>query len=131
MEISIKRHLEAVLKSNIGKNKVLLVFGTRRVGKTWLIEDLLNNEDRPKLLLNGEDQDVQALLANRSKANYARILGDTTLLAIDEAQAIPEIGKVLKLMIDSFKQLTIIASGSSAFDLSNQTGEPLTGRSLT
>ncbi|MES2446909.1 MAG: DUF4143 domain-containing protein [Bacteroidota bacterium] len=131
MEIVIKRHLEAVLRNNIGKNKVLLIFGTRRVGKTWLIEDLLNNDNRAKLLLNGEDQDVQALLANRSKANYARVLGDTTLLAIDEAQAIPEIGKVLKLMIDSFKQLTIIASGSSAFDLSNQTGEPLTGRSLT
>lgn len=131
MEILIKRQLETILKNNIGKNKVLLIFGTRRVGKTWLIEELLKQEEKPKLLLNGEDHDVQALLANRSKANYSRILGETTLLAIDEAQAIPEIGKVLKLMIDSFKQLTIIASGSSTFDLSNQTGEPLTGRSLT
>ena len=52
-------------------------------------------------------------------------------MVIDEAQVIPDIGKILKLLIDSFKDLTIIASGSSAFDLSNQTGEPLTGRSIT
>lgn len=130
MQVLIKRYLECILKDNIGKNKVLLIFGTRRVGKTWLIENLLKEIEKPKLFLNGEDQDVQALLANRSKANYTRVLGDTELLAIDEAQSIPEIGKVLKLMIDSFKNLTIIASGSAAFDLSNKTGEPLTGRSF-
>ncbi len=82
------------------------------------------------LWLNGEDFDVQALLAQRSVAAYGRLLGNTELLLIDEAQAVPEIGRVLKLMIDSFPNLTIIASGSSAFDLTNQTGEPLTGRRM-
>lgn len=84
----------------------------------------------PTLWLNGEDFDVQALLAQRSVAAYGRLLGNTELLLIDEAQAVPEIGRVLKLMIDSFPTLTIIASGSSAFDLTNQTGEPLTGRRM-
>ena len=48
---------------------------------------------------------------------------------IDEAQNVPDIGKQLKFMIDSFPKLTIIATGSSSFDLMNQSGEPLTGRS--
>ena len=49
---------------------------------------------------------------------------------IDEAQAIPEIGKILKLMIDTIKGITFIATGSSSFDLQNSTGEPLVGRNL-
>ena len=131
MEDQIPRYLSSSIKSKIGKNKVILLFGTRRVGKTWFIEKIVSETTVEHLLLNGEDQDVQALLAIRTVANYKRILGNAKLLVIDEAQVIPEIGKILKLLIDSFKDLTIIASGSSAFDLSNQTGEPLTGRSLT
>ncbi|MFC3561359.1 ATP-binding protein [Pedobacter jamesrossensis] len=131
MENQIPRYLSSAIKSKIGKNKVILLFGTRRVGKTWFIEDIVKETNIEHLFLNGEDQDIQALLATRTVANYKRVLGNAQLLIIDEAQVIPEIGKILKLLIDSFKNLTIIASGSSAFDLSNQTGEPLTGRSLT
>lgn len=131
MQSPISRYLKSTIINQIGKNKVILLLGTRRVGKTWLIEQIINEANIEHLFLNGEDQDVQALLVTRTAANYKRILGNSKLLVIDEAQAIPEIGKILKLLIDSFKDLTIIASGSSAFDLSNQTGEPLTGRSLT
>ena len=127
----ISRYLKSTIISKIGRNKVILLFGTRRVGKTWLVEQITAEANIEHLFLNGEDQDVQILLATRTVANYRRILGSAKLLVIDEAQVIPEIGKILKLLIDSFKDLTIIASGSSAFDLSNQTGEPLTGRSLT
>lgn len=131
MKNQIPRYLGSTIKSKIGKNKVILLFGTRRVGKTWLIENIIEEANVEHLFLNGEDQDVQALLATRTVANYKRVLGNAKLFIIDEAQVIPEIGKTLKLLIDSFKDLTIIASGSSAFDLSNRTGEPLTGRSIT
>lgn len=131
MENHIPRFLSSAIKGKIGKNKVILLLGTRRVGKTWFIENIVNESDVESLFLNGEDQDVQTLLSSRTIANYKRILGNAKLLIIDEAQVIPEIGKILKLLIDSFKDLTIIACGSSAFDLSNQAGEPLTGRSLT
>src|SRR5690606_35814636 len=115
----------------IGQNKVLLLFGTRRVGKTHLVKTIEKSLRQPFLHLNAEDVDTAHLLENRSVANYKRLLGDTRLLVIDEAQVIPEIGKILKLMIDEFEDLTIIATGSSAFDLNNQAGEPLTGRSYT
>lgn len=124
----IKRYLEEPIKKWIGKNKVILILGARRVGKTYLINHLLEQYEGKKRILNGEDFDVQNALKNRSKANYERIIGDATLLIIDEAQAVPEIGSVLKLMIDSIPQLTIIATGSSSLNLTNTTGEPLTGR---
>lgn len=83
------------------------------------------------MLLNAEDFDVQEVLKKRTVANYQRLINDTTLLIIDEAQAIPEIGSILKLMIDSHPHLTILATGSSSLDLLNASGEPLTGRSYS
>ncbi|MBC7450940.1 MAG: ATP-binding protein [Cytophagales bacterium] len=127
----IQRFVGDQISKRIGQNKVLLLFGTRRVGKTHLLKSIEKTYKYSFLHLNAEDTDTALLLENRSVANYKRLLGDIKLLVIDEAQVIPDIGKILKLMIDEFEGLTIIATGSSAFDLSNQTGEPLTGRSYT
>ncbi|MEZ4949668.1 MAG: AAA family ATPase [Saprospiraceae bacterium] len=81
--------------------------------------------------MNGEDLDVAQLLANRSIQHYKNLFGSTKLIIIDEAQKIPEIGKILKLMVDGLDGIKIIITGSSAFDLSQNTGEPLTGRKKT
>jgi predicted AAA+ superfamily ATPase len=67
-------------------------------------------------------------LEKRTLENYHRLLGDCRFLIIDEAQEIPDIGMKLKLMIDNIEGLKILSSGSSAFELHNQTGEPLVGR---
>lgn len=50
---------------------------------------------------------------------------------MDEAQKIPEIGEILKLLIDTYPEKQFLATGSSSFDLANQTAEPLTGRKIT
>lgn len=50
------------------------------------------------------------------------------LLFIDEAQRIPDVGINLKILHDALPSLKIIVTGSSSFDLANQTKEPLTGR---
>lgn len=124
----IHRKLEETVMGKIGTNKVILILGTRRVGKTYLINRVSERVTGKKLLLNAEDFDVQEVLKKRTVANYQRLINDTALLIIDEAQAIPEIGSILKLIIDSHPNLTIIATGSSSLDLVNTTGEPLTGR---
>lgn len=126
----VKRAIEGQLEDLLGKNKVLLVLGTRRVGKTFLINAIYKNYNNPIVILNGEDFDVQELLKKRTAANYKRIIGSAKLLVLDEAQVIPEIGKILKFMIDSIPGLTILATGSSSFDLLNKAGEPLTGRQI-
>lgn len=126
----IKRQLKAKVTQQLGKNKVILIMGTRRVGKTILANTIRENYKGKALALNAEDFDVQELLKNRSVANYKRIVGDATLVIIDEAQVLPDVGQILKLMIDNLSGLTVIATGSSSFDLANKTGDPLTGRSL-
>ena len=126
----IKRALYDKVSKRIEPNKAVLIFGARRVGKTFLLKQLLKNFKGNILLLNGEDYDTHALLENRSIANYRRLLDGVDLLAIDEAQSIPEIGAKLKLMIDEISGLHIIATGSSSFDLLNRMGEPLVGRAV-
>jgi predicted AAA+ superfamily ATPase len=81
--------------------------------------------------LNGEDKNNANLLKERSVANYKRLLLNVNLLVIDEAQNIPDIGMILKLIVDSIEGIKIIVTGSSVFDLSNNLGEPLVGRKNT
>lgn len=126
----IRRALEETVKQQIGKNKVILIMGTRRVGKTVFVNTIKNEYSGKALILNAEDFDVQELLKNRSVANYRRVIGKATLLIIDEAQVLSDVGQILKLMIDEISGLTIIATGSSSFDLANKAGDPLTGRAI-
>lgn len=129
--MSIDRALEKELLQKLKSNKVLILFGTRRVGKTVLLQSLSEKLKMKPLIMNGDDQEVQEIFQRRTIANMKNIVGNHQLLIIDEAQAIPEIGKALKLMIDTHPKLTVLATGSSSLDLLNKSGEPLTGRSIT
>jgi predicted AAA+ superfamily ATPase len=129
--VNLVRDLSDNILKKLKPNKVVLVFGARRVGKTLLVKEILAKVNEPVLILNGEDINVHDKLAIRSVENYKQILGTYKLLYIDEAQKIPEIGEKLKLMIDEIDGLRIIISGSSSFDIHKDAGEPLTGRKYT
>lgn len=126
----IDRIIENQIISQLSSNKVLLLYGTRRVGKTFMLQSIQEKIKEKPIVLNGEDLDIQEIFQRRTIANFRNIMGDSRLLFIDEAQAIPGIGQALKLMIDSQPQLCILATGSSSLDLVNQSGEPLTGRHI-
>jgi predicted AAA+ superfamily ATPase len=128
----IPRAIFEEFKRRVKPQKVLILLGARRVGKTELIKKYLSEFSADAYqFYNGEDQNTWQIFSERTVKNYKRVLGTTKLLVIDEAQKIPEIGMKLKLMIDSIDGLRIIATGSSVFDLSNKLGEPLVGRANT
>lgn len=132
MNFQYKRALLIEFRKKILPNKVLILLGARRVGKTRLIKDFLKTQPENTFLeLNGEDMNDANLLKERSVTNYKRLLSGIELLVIDEAQHIPEIGQILKLIVDSIDGIKVIATGSSTFDLNNQLGEPLVGRKNT
>ncbi|MBM4175848.1 MAG: ATP-binding protein [Ignavibacteria bacterium] len=116
-----------ILESMI-PGKVVVLLGARRVGKTVLLRHISEKINESFLMLNGEDFTTHDLLAKRSTQSYKNLLGDKRVLFIDEAQKIPEIGAKLKLMVDEIQNLKIMITGSSAFDIQGQIGEPLTGR---
>lgn len=128
---NLVRELSENILKKLQPNKVVIVLGARRVGKTVLVKEILNKIDEPALTLNGEDINVHDKLSVRTIENYKQLIGSYKLLYIDEAQKIPEIGLKLKLMVDEIEGLKIIVSGSSYFDINRDAGEPLTGRKYT
>ena len=80
------------------------------------------------LWLDGENADVHLLLENTNSERLKQLAGNHKVVVIDEAQKINAIGRVLKLFSDYHKEIQVIASGSSAFELRNSLNEPLTGR---
>src|ERR1700761_3867994 len=128
--MDIPRLIEKKIETELGKQKVIMLYGTRRTGKTTIIDNIAARHSNDTLLLQGEDMQVANLLQQRTVANYSQLTKGKKIVIIDEAQAIPEIGKILKLMIDNVKGISIIATGSSSFDLVYRTGEPLVGRNI-
>lgn len=122
----IKRILEDKITSKIGLGKAIILIGPRQVGKTTLINFIL--EDKKHLFLDGDDPTVRDLLTNPNTEQLNNIIGKNTIVFIDEAQRIENIGITLKIITDQFKQVQLFVSGSSAFELNNQINEPLTGR---
>lgn len=124
----IARTLQKSLEKRLFKGKALLIFGARQTGKSTIAETLLENQDRKWMVLNGDEADVPELLSNSTSTKLIAIFGQNKMVLIDEAQRIKNIGLTLKLITDQIKDVQVIATGSSAFELSSEVNEPLTGR---
>lgn len=127
----LDRQIYPALVSAIQPGKAVILTGARRTGKTRLLKKMEARLKDSALYLNGDAMNVQEAFARRTVANYTALLGGKTYLLIDEAQNIPDIGKALKLIIDELPSVSVMITGSSAFDIGNKTGEPLTGRKKT
>ncbi len=120
------RILEKTVTEKLHKGKTILLIGARQVGKTTLLKEVL--KDRSFLFLDGDDPLHRSQLTNPNTQRLKTILGNAKIVFIDEAQRIENIGITLKLIHDQFKNIQLIVSGSSAFELRNAANEPLTGR---
>lgn len=115
------------LQKLIGKKRVLLIYGPRRVGKTTLVKDFIKQSKLRCLDESGDRMKTRLLFEEADHQKILDFLEGYDLLFLDEAQQIKNIGQALKIIIDE-KPMYVIASGSSSFELRHQTGEPLTGR---
>lgn len=117
------------LNTYLKPNEVLIIYGPRRVGKTVLLENFLSKTALKYKLENGGDLSLQETFASQRIETFKRYAEGYDLIAIDEAQYIPNVGVGLKLLVDTIPGIKVIATGSASFELSNKIGEPLTGRS--
>lgn len=119
------------LKKYLKPGKALVIYGPRRVGKTTLLKQYLSTIKLKYKLDSGDNIQTQHILGSQDFKQIFGYLGDYQLIAIDEAQKIPDIGTGLKIIVDQKPEITVIATSSSSFDLASQVGEPLTGRKKT
>lgn len=127
----IQRELYGKLIQFLQPNKVVVIYGPRRVGKTTILNQVLNSQGKKTLFVDGESDEIKRRLSVGEIGLLKEFVDDNELLIVDEAQKIPEIGKNLKLIVDHIPGIKVIASGSASFELARQIGEPLTGRKWT
>jgi len=126
----VTRIIESEVISSLKPGSVIGLFGARRTGKTVLMESIKEKLSGSKILhVQGENLDVAEILSSQRLSVLQNFVAGYNYLFIDEAQEITNIGLNLKLIVDSVQHLSVFVTGSSAFDLRSNIGEPLTGRS--
>jgi uncharacterized protein len=124
----IKRAIEEQIVHNLFKGKAIIIYGPRQVGKTTLVQKITAQLSVPALWFSGDEADIRNELANSNATKLKALFGNYKLVIIDEAQKIHNIGNTIKIITDSIKEIQVIVTGSSSFELANQINEPLTGR---
>jgi len=124
----IQRTLQEHIEKRLFRGRAILLTGPRRSGKTTLIKKIIEASRREVLFFDGDDPTVRKVLEEPNTEELRTILGSASIIFIDEAQRIPGIGLTSKIITDQFKEKQLILSGSSAFELSGNMNEPLTGR---
>jgi len=124
----IKRLLALSIKARMFGGKVIILTGPRQVGKTTLARELAENSGLAFKWFNADEPDVRAVFADITSTRMRELFGTSKLIVIDEAQRIYNIGLALKLAVDNFPEIQILATGSSSLELAGGINEPLTGR---
>jgi predicted AAA+ superfamily ATPase len=123
----IFRKLEEIMSARMFSEKAIMVIGARQTGKTTSINNIIRNL-QDVLVLNGDDTIARTLLASANIEQIRGIIGSHKIVFIDEVQRIENIGLTAKIIVDNFKDIQLILSGSSSFEIKNSLSESLTGR---
>lgn len=127
----VPRTIEPFLVKQLGKGQAIIIYGPRQVGKTTLARRLLLHYPSEQVGEYQTDDPSQAALFMPIVEKLKLVVGSKKVLFIDEAQSIKNAGLVLKLLVDTFPNVQIIATGSSSFELSDKVKESMVGRALT
>ena len=124
----VRRILQERIEDCFFKGKVIVLYGARQVGKTTLIKEIEKKFSDDALYLNCDEPDFREALSGVSSTELKSLIGRKKIVFIDEAQRVKNIGITLKLLVDNFPEVQVVATGSSSLDLSDEIVEPLTGR---
>ena len=121
----IRRELEAPISRGTLRNRAELILGPRQVGKSTMLDHLVQNQRFIKL--TGEDEDDLSILADPK--TFLTLTQQFPNVIIDEAQFVPNIGRVIKRLVDNnTTDSRIFVTGSSALDLGGHLKESAAGR---
>ncbi|MDI9355347.1 MAG: ATP-binding protein, partial [Cyanobium sp. MAG06] len=118
------------IKDNLFKGKIIILYGPRQVGKTTLVNKIYEEYQEKKIFIQGDTDSAMSALNKAEPVLLRSYFNNSKLIIIDEAQNIENIGRIIKVYVDKYKDSQIILTGSSSFDLSNKVREPLTGRAI-
>jgi uncharacterized protein len=127
-KLYMNRHLDRTISQHFKKYKqVLILLGSRQVGKTTLVKKLfpqadyflVDNEPIRKILESYDIETYKTIISKKSKE-----------IVIDEIHLLSDPGRAIKIIYDQLEDIRIIITGSSSFHIKNKTGESLAGRKI-
>ena len=126
----ISRIIEKSIKDSLFKEKVVILYGARQVGKTTIVKKIQNQYTDSKYFNCDEGFVRQNLNQLENSKDLKEFFGNSKLVIIDEAQRVKNIGLKLKLMVDNYPETQILVTGSSSLEIGKEINEPLTGRKI-
>lgn len=130
----ISRTIEEIIFQRLTTlHKAIILLGARQVGKTTLLLKLqkrLVEQGKKVRFLNCDLEEERQAINTTSRTMLDRLVTGTDAIFIDEIQRLNSPGLTLKILVDLYPQLMILATGSSSYELRNQLNDALTGRYL-
>ena len=132
----IQRILSHKLEESIKHNRIIIILGSRQVGKTTLMKMLQASfpKNYQQFYFNLEDikhldicQNIETLKFYLKSKN-ADIEKQQVLITIDEFQYIKNATKLLKTIYDLYPLVKVVVSGSSSLEIQKHLKESLAGR---
>jgi len=125
----IQRTGDSRLLGFLEGRKVVIVLGARQAGKTTLVQRVLAGRTVVSFNFDIEIDKMRFLAAaSLSPVDAINSLGNPEYLVLDEAQRLPETGRVVKGWYDARLPVKILLLGSSTLELLSHAAESLTGR---
>jgi uncharacterized protein len=128
----IPRSIEATVRERLDEGtKIIIIYGPRQVGKTTLVNQILNQSAYRVRTINADELFFRDVLSSQDARQLRDLVAGYDVLFVDEAQRVPNIGLNLKIIVDQLRSVRVIVTGSSSLDLASKIREPLTGRTWT
>lgn len=124
----IKRIIENKIRQKLFKHKAIVLIGPRQSGKTTLLKKIYRDYESEAAFYNCDETEIRTLFSNQNSAVLRSVIGSSKLIFLDEAQMVDNIGLTIKIIVDTIPDVQVVASGSSAFELTDKINEALTGR---
>ena len=134
-----KRDVIDELLKYINTEDILVLHGARQVGKTsilYYLRNILNDKKKPNYYIDLEDSRLKAVIDGGHEEFIKHLkeegfdLNKKLFVFIDEIQYLKNPSSFLKLIADHHKNLKIIVSGSSSFEIKTKFKDSLVGRTL-
>lgn len=133
----VERSIFPSLKQALADQRIIVITGMRRVGKTttlrWLLDQVPSSN---KVYMDLERLDQRAVFEESNyevAINYFRNLGlnpdQQMTVAVDEIQYVPYLPSVVKYLYDHYG-IKFLLTGSSSFYLKNYFSESMAGRKI-
>ena len=135
-DIFFPRKLYPSLKREVKNRNIVVITGSRQVGKTTLLRKLeedFKQEGRSTIFLDLDlVENLEYFERLESFLNFLRLNGldpdKKCIVFIDEFQHAPDSSRILKNLYDHFPNLKVYVSGSSSLEMASHLRESLAGR---